>query len=273
MRKVVLAALFAATTGCVAAGDDDDGDGVLNIDDFCPNTPAGAAVDIDGCTYRPAPGLITARWSFKEVSTGATLGCPAGFDTTAVHVTPVDRFGEAMGQKTIDLYDCDAFQGTADYAADQYEVFMEITTPTNSAKYADTPRAYVDITLEDKTITQTIVDDGGYFVFDYELRDSVNGDRLSCAEAGATGGVEIISTLNGTSQGKTDIFDCVVPGFRDDGSGYAVTAGLVAGDYTVSIAALNSADQSIGTAPALTNKRIEAPNKLTDLGLVQIPID
>ena len=274
MRKVLLAALVAAT-GCVASdgGADDDGDGVPNIDDFCPGTPLDAPVDIDGCTFRAVEGSIKANWSFKEVSTGANLVCPTGFNTTAVHATPVNRFGDKTGTEVIDLYDCDDFTGMALYEARLYSVFMEITTPTNSAKYADTPSAFVDITNVDKTITQTIIDDGGFFVFDFELRDAAGGARLTCAEAGAGGGVEIVSTLNGSASAKTDIFDCVTPGFRDDGKGYATTAGLVAGDYTVSIAALNNADQSVGTAPALTNKRIEAPNKLTDLGSIQIPID
>lgn len=274
MRKVVLATMFAAAaTGCVAS-DDADGDGVPDIDDFCPNTPSGAQVDIDGCSIASGPVLLTANWSFKSLGTGASLTCPNGFDTTAVHAIPVDRFGNKNGTELIDLFTCSTFTGTADmFDPRLYEVFMEITTATNSAKYADTPSAYVDLTFQNKSITQTIIDDGGFFTFDFELRDSQGGARLTCAEAGAGGGVEILSTLNGTADAKSDIFDCVAPGFRDDGAGFAFTGGLLAGDYTVSIAALNGADQSVGTAPALTNKRISAPNKITDLGLVQIPID
>lgn len=272
MRRVVLAALFAATTGCVVS-DDLDGDGVPDIDDFCPNTPAGAAVDIDGCSISSAPVLMTANWSFKQLSNGASLTCPTGFNTTAFHAIPIDRFGNKNGQELIDLFDCDDFTGTSDYDPRPYEVFLEITTSTNSAKYADTPSAYLDLTFENKTITQTIIDDGGFFTFDFELRDAGGGARLTCAEAGAGGGVEIISTLNGSTQAKTDMFDCVAPGFRDDGAGFAFTAGLLAGDYTVSVAALDSSDRSVGTAPALPNKRISAPNKITDLGLIAIPID
>ena len=52
----------------------------------------------------------------------------------------------------------------------------------------------------------------------------------------------------------------------------AYTAGYVAATYTVSVAALNSADQSIGTAPTLTNKRDRGPEPVTDLGTVTIPI-
>jgi hypothetical protein len=231
MRKVVLAALFAiATTGCVAE----------------------------------EAGLITAQWSFKELATGASLVCPTGFDTTAVHVIPVDAVGNRLGAGVIDLYPCADFRGTAEYAPDRYEVFMEITTPTNSAKYADTPSAIVDIIAQDATITQTIIDDGGFFYFDWALRGAVSGDMLTCADALADG-VDITVTLNGTGQGTTDIFNC--------GQGGGYTGGLIAGSYTVSIAALDTQDRSIGTVPAMTNKPISAPNKITDLGLVMIPID
>ena len=229
MRKVVLAALIAyASTGCVAE----------------------------------EAGLITANWSFKELATGASLECPPGFDTTAVHVIPVDAVGNRLGAGVIDLYPCSSFTGTADYPPDRYEVFMEITTATNSAKYADTPSAIVDIIDRDATITQTIIDDGGFFYFDWVLRGAVSGSMLVCDPSES---VEIVSTLNGTSQAKSDIFDCV------QGGGY--TGGLIAGTYTLSIAALNAQDQSIGTVPALTNKQIAAPSKITDLGLIMIPID
>ena len=272
MRKLALAALFAASAGCVASTDD-DGDGVDNDFDFCPNTPSGAVVDEDGCAIATAPVRMTANWSFKQLSNGASLGCPTGFNTTAVHAIPVNRFGDKNGTEEIDLYTCSALTGTSDqYMPRLYEVYLEITTQNNSALYADTPSAYVDLTLVDKTITQTIIDDGGFFKFNFELRDAGNGAKLTCAQAGSDG-VEILSTLNGSTQAKSDIFNCVTPGFRDDGTGPGFTAGLLAGDYTVSIAALDASDRSVGTAPALTNKRVAAPNKITDLGLIQIPID
>lgn len=229
MRKVILAALIAyAATGCTTAADP----------------------------------IITANWSFKELATGDLLDCPPGFDTTAVHVIPVDAVGNRLGAGVIDLYNCDAFTGTAEYPPDRYEVYMEITTATNSAKYADTPSAFVDIINNDASITQTIIDDGGFFYFDWILRGAVSGQMLVCDPSES---VEIISTLSGTADAKTDIFDCA------QGGGY--TAGLIAGTYTLSIAALNAQDQSIGTVPAMPNKVIQAPNKITDLGLVMIPID
>ena len=272
MRKLVLTALFALSTGCVASTDE-DGDGVPDDEDFCPGTPGGATVDIDGCAISTVPIAMTANWSFKHLASGGSLTCPTGFNTTAVRATPVDRFGIKNGTEEIALYTCSDFTGTdIDYQPRLYSVFMEITTNNNSAIYADTPSAYVDLTFQNKTITQTIIDDGGFFRFDFELRDKVNGARLTCAQAGADG-VEILSTLSGSTMAKSDIFDCITPGFRDDGTGPGFTAGIIAGDYTVSISALDTSDRAVGVTPALTNKRIQAPNKITDLGLIQIPID
>ena len=42
--------LFVAVQGVAETPTDDDADGVLNLNDLCPNTPSGAAVDADGCS-------------------------------------------------------------------------------------------------------------------------------------------------------------------------------------------------------------------------------
>jgi hypothetical protein len=57
--------------GCSCSQRDDDGDGVNNCDDECPDTPAGSVVNDVGCTTCPAMatamialtllGLIRAR--------------------------------------------------------------------------------------------------------------------------------------------------------------------------------------------------------------------
>lgn len=233
---------------------------------------ATACTTDDGTNPPGEDGIITAKWSFKELATGDSLVCPTGFNTTAVHVIPVDDVGTRLGAGVIDLYNCDAFTGTEFYPPDLYEVYMEITTDNNSAKYADTPSTFVDIITTDRTIMQTIIDDGGFFVFDWQLRDAVGGAPLTCAQAAADS-VDITATLVGTSSAKSDVYKCKTDGFRDSGTGTSFTAGLIAGDYTVSISALNTADQAVGVAPALTNKRISAPNKITDLGTIMIPID
>ena len=42
-------AISCGTDECVDDPEDDDGDGVPNVDDLCPNTPAGTPVDASGC--------------------------------------------------------------------------------------------------------------------------------------------------------------------------------------------------------------------------------
>lgn len=230
MRKLVLAAVLAsAATGCVAE----------------------------------ESGLITAQWSFKELSTNSSLECPTGFDTTAVYAIPVDSFGERIGQPLIDLYNCQDFRGTSDYPIDLYEVYLEITNDNNTALYAQSTSAIVDLVPNDATFTTTIIDDGGFFRFDWDLVGQVSNQPLSCADVQADG-VEIVSTLSGTSQLVSDIFRC------EDYFGY--TGALLAGSYTVSVAALDANDAAISDAPALTNKVIQAPNKITDLGVIVLPI-
>ena len=42
---------FFSTNDGTTSIEDDDGDGVANDDDLCPNTPSGASVDQDGCSF------------------------------------------------------------------------------------------------------------------------------------------------------------------------------------------------------------------------------
>jgi hypothetical protein len=62
----------------------------------------------------------------------------------------------------------------------------------------------------------------------------------------------------------SDVFNC------EDGAGY--TAGYKAGTYQVSVDALNTSMQAVGTAPVISNKTIGPMNQVTDLGSVTIPI-
>src|SRR5689334_23116075 len=131
-------------------------------------------------------GLITAKWSFMEQATGNLLDCPAGFDTTAVHVFQVDSLGNRVGAGVVDSYPCSAMSGTSEHPPDRYEVFMEITTATNTAIYANTPSTIIDITARDLSVTETILDDAGYFRVHWNLRGEVSGSALTCAQALAT---------------------------------------------------------------------------------------
>jgi hypothetical protein len=242
MKRFVLASLIALTAsqaaGCIITSGDDDGG------EF---------------------GLITANWKLRSEATNSDVTCPPGTTTAALYNQPVDAAGNNAGAVIIDLFNCSDFSGTsAPLPPTTYLSWVELANDNNTSVYAKSLSAYVDITTSDKTFSTQILVDGGYFQLAWNLQGATTNAALTCAQAAADG-VEAIGTLvSNPNVSNSDIFPC------EDKRG--VTAGYTTGQYTVSVAALNTADQSIGTAPALTNKTIEAPNKVTDLGTVTIPI-
>jgi len=209
---------------------------------------------------------ISATWQLKNVATNQTTLCPAGYDTAALYNQPIDAAGNNAGPVIVDLFNCDDGAGTsAPLAPTTYKTWIEIATHNNTGTpYAKSLSANVDVTFDDKTFNAQILNDGGYFMLTWNLYGASSNQDLSCATAGSQG-VETVSTNAATpAEFKSDIFDC-----EDQ---YGITAGLVAGNYTVSVAALGANDASIGTAPTLTNKTIQRQNLVTDLGNVMIPI-
>ena len=218
---------------------------------------------------------VAATWSLRNQATGQTTACPTGFDTAALFNQAVDGAGNPIGtcnsaasnnESTcfVDLFDCEAHAGTSfPLPPTSYKTWIEISDHAVATIYASTIPAYVDISDIDLTYNAQILNDGGYFFFSWNLVGQNSNAPLTCAAA--PGGVELIGTdVTSSSNSHSDMFDC------DDGSDY--TAGYTAGTYTVSIDALNAADQAIGTAPTLTNKAIGRQNAVTNLGAVTIPI-
>ena len=237
---VLAGALLSQATGCIIFTDD------------------------DGTTFEAAS--ITAQWSFKNEATGAATGCPAGFDTVALHSFAIDGAGNKVGPEVIDLFDCGAGAGVSDpLAPDVYNSFIEVTDTNNTNLYAQSLSAIVDVIDADKTFTSTILNDGGYFSFGWDLVGAQSGSSLRCADVGGLDGIEAISTVSGGTGAVTDQFDC-----EDH---FGVTGGLLAGSYTVSVDAFNRDGAALGAAPALTSKAILDRNQVTQLGNIMIPID
>ena len=218
---------------------------------------------------------VAATWSLRNESTGAATSCPTGFDTAALFNQAVDGGGNPIGTCSssannnestcfVDLFDCEAHAGTSfPLPPTRYKTWIEITDHAVANIYASTIPAYVDISDVDLTYNAQILNDGGYFYFRWNLQGQSSGAPLTCGSA--PGGVELIGTdVTNSSNSHSDMFDCI------DGGDY--TAGYQAATYTVSIDALNAADQAIGTAAPLTNKTIGRQNAVTDLGTVTIPI-
>ena len=146
-------------------------------------------------------------------------------------------------------------------------VWLQIESSDGSRVYAKSEHTYIDTADGDSTIDLKILDDAGYFFLSWELHDKATGAVLTCAQASAGGGavkVETVATIVGTDFMLADRFPCE--------HGFGTTDPLLADTYTVSVDAAISSG-AIGTAPALTNKVIDSPNGLTDLGHIIIPIN
>ena len=210
--------------------------------------------------------FISATWQLRSEATNSTATCPPTFDTAALYNQPVDANLNPVGSPIIDLFDCARGAGTsAPLAPTVYLTWVEIANHDNTSVYAKSLSAVVDVTASDKTFNTQILVDGGYFQLSWQLQGATTNAPLTCAQANAAGGVEAVGTdVANSSNSNSDIFDC------EDRRG--ISAGYTEGSYTISVAALNASDQSIGTAPALTNKVIQKPNKVTDLGMITIPI-
>ena len=242
MKRFVLASLIALAAtqaaGCIITSGDDTGD----------------------------DAFISATWQLRSEATNSTATCPPTYDTAALYNQPVDSGGAPIGSPIIDLFNCASGAGTsAPLPPTTYLTWVEIANHDNTSVYAKSLSAFVDVTVSDKTFNTQILVDGGYFQVQWALQGASSNAPLTCATAGAAGGVETVGTdVSNPNNSNSDIFDC------EDLRG--ITAGYTEGSYTISVAALNAADQSIGTAPALTNKVIQNANRVTDLGTVTIPI-
>jgi hypothetical protein len=223
-----------------------------------------AGTSLAGCTTDTE---VTVGWNFTHLETNAVRSCPTGFATAAVVAQPVNTSNHrGFGTTIVTLFDCADGQGKISLPDDIYLVWVEIENDSGSSQYAQSEAHYIDTLDGDQAFDVEILDDGGYFFLTWDLVDATTNAPLSCREAGADGSgfVETISTaMASPTDIVTDKFTC------DDH--YGTTDPLLAGNYVVSITAVRN-NAALGD-PQNVQRSIQAPNKLTDLGNIIIPID
>lgn len=226
-----------------------------------------AVVSSTGCTVSTSTeAVVTARWSFTNFATDSARSCPVGFDTATIVSQAWDPVSnELVGSPVLDLFDCADMQGTTLPLDGIFLVWVQIESATGQV-YAESSHTYVDTADGDVLIDFEIFDDAGFFFLTWDLVDAVTDAPLTCDQAGVVGdaSIETIATIVGSTFALVDKFQCE--------HGYGTTSPLLEGTYTVSVdAEVNGA--AVGTAPTLTNRVIQAPNGLTDLGHILIPIE
>ncbi len=253
MKNLVLGALLAVAS--ISAG--------------CTSSSSGDDIgDDDGGGGGDTRVSVGVSWSFKHLADGGARSCPTGYGTAVIKAQVVDATSHrGSGTDYTDLYNCSDMAGVSKLPpGHQYLVWVEFTNDAQTNLYAQSEETYVDTGASVDPIDVQILDDGGYFYFSWDLKDATTGALLSCADAGVSsnGSVESISTLvSDKTYFKDDKFTC-----EDH---YGTTFGLKAGAYTISVDAEDN-NNPLGSAVNLSGT-IKAPNVLTDLGNIVIPID
>lgn len=239
-----------------------------------PITIAAGLSQVTGCIIEnngvpvDEAAAITATWQFKNEATQQITGCPTGFNTVAMHNLQLDRNDNPIpSSDVIDLFDCIDGAGISDpLVPDVYQTFLEVTDDSGNNRYAQSLSAIVDVVVTDKQFDATILNDGGYFSFGWDLVGATSNKALACADVPNLDGVESISTQTTTGASAiVDKFDC-----EDH---FAVTGGLLQGSYSVSVSAFDASGEALGTSPKLDGKVIKDRNQVTALENVQIPIN
>ncbi|HWU89568.1 MAG TPA: hypothetical protein VN253_20040 [Kofleriaceae bacterium] len=237
----MLAAIGTQATGCIISSDD-GGSGAV----------------------------ITADWTFQDVNAKGqttTTPCPVGYGTVALHTEEVDANDRPIpGTEVLDLFDCADGRGpSAPLAPAVYETWIEVTNGNGGALYAESLSGILDVRDVDLPFHSDIINNGGYFSIAWNLKGAASNRALTCADVASLSSIEISATLAGSQQAVADKFDCV--------RGSDFSAPVLQGNYVVSVAALNSADQALGPVQNLANKVMRDRNQVTDLGTVMLAID
>lgn len=250
MKHTILASLFLAAVGVSATGC------IIHTDDGDP---------------RPLPqqpedeATITTTWKFRTVA-GAILPCPAGVTIVESIAQELDASDRLIGAPIIDRYNCSEGRHDSEpLPPARYEVYLRAGTPTTT--YATSLASVLDVTNQNKTFNAEIVDDGGYFKLAWDLKNATSNAAITCETLADLASIEITSTLSSPNTLFSERFDC--------DSGEAITEAMPAGTYQLSIVAVEPGTPNpvpAGPATEVDDAVIEAKNKVTDLGVLEIAV-
>ena len=145
-------------------------------------------------------------------------------------------------------------------------VYATSTSLNENAGTEDYPDGwFLNVLNVDQTFKTTLLADGGYFQFDWNLIDTATSAPLDCTTGAVTKVAALSTSVTNPNNAFDDRFKC--------GQHYGLTGGLLQGAYTVGVQAVNAAGQGLGPQNLLTNKIIASPNKVTDLGSIMVKVD
>jgi hypothetical protein len=197
---------------------------------------------------------VTAQWTLGELATGRAIACPAGVPIARLVAQPVDG-----GDPVQTDFACSDGLGVSAALAPAPYAFVVQLLAANGVVYAQSTPRTIDLTDgNDELLAVTILDDAGYAQVAWTLADATSGAPLTCVSAMID---HVVVTATGAAGAFADVFPC------DAHAG--LTHALPTGAYAISVTA-ERANQRIGIAASLSNQQIEAKNRVTDVGSVQV---
>ncbi|MEO8844965.1 MAG: DUF4215 domain-containing protein [Kofleriaceae bacterium] len=279
MGKLALGVLLvaAACSGGGGGGGDDTGDdaplarcgdGHVDANEQCDD---GNAIAGDGCTLcmidAQRMAAIDATWELTNVA-GLTATCPSGVDSATVSALPIDANGMPTGPAIATQFDCSAGMGTTTMLpAALYSVNVTLSDHGLTQVFGVSASQHVDLSdATNKPFDATFLTDGGAFQLAWKLVKMSDSTPVACADLGTMPRIKVGITPDAGGATAASSFSC------DAGS--ATTAAVLAGSYMVAVSAttFDTSTTTVGTAAPLTGQVIVAPNGLTDLAIITIPI-
>lgn len=221
----------------------------------------------------PTDAVVTAHWSFSSYAnrnSPALDPCPGGFSTASVHAKewdPVAGQFMAGGIEVIDKFNCSDKAGVTDPLDGVFLIWVQIESTSGGTVYAQSESEFFDTVDGDKTIElPTLFTDAGYLDLSWDLIGTGN-TRVSCAQAGIGSSGSVSSTAVSVASPSfmlVDKFTCT--------DGFGVSDVLPRDTYDVTVTASSGPGHDLGVSAPLADVRIQAPNGLTHLGHVRIPV-
>lgn len=212
-------------------------------------------------------GALTVSWALQSSDANSQIipgSCPVGADTMKVYAV---REGDTP--YTSKLL-CANGTGPFDRLPEgTYTVWVEITDHDGLIKFAQSAEQTVNVTADTRTpVNFSLFSDRAFFAASWNLTRL--GAPTTCAAVSADK-MSILATVSGGTNGFDDDRGLCTAG---EGANIAITTTPVpvGQAYTVVIAALNTAGESIGDSAALTERRLDIGNTALDLQTVTVPI-
>jgi hypothetical protein len=232
----------------------------------------GAAASSTACTSAaPTDAVVTASWSFSTYANrkqAPTDPCPAGFSTATVHAREWDPFlGEfvAGGLDVQDKFNCSDKIGTTDPLDGVFLIWVSIESTSGGTVYAESESEFFDTIDGDATISlPTLFKDAGFFDLTWDLVK--NGARVHCQDVGIGSSGSVSATaisVVSPSFMAIDKFTCA--------DGFGTSEVLPVDTYDITVTA-STGSSDVGASGPIADVPIHAPNVLTHLGHVKIPV-